>query len=75
MLMSFLVCSITLVMTISFVILPVRERQKRRARKAFEEDFRFAKLMALKRRYSALQDMSFREIEEEYDVDSIYFNL
>ncbi len=64
-----------LILTAKYIIMPVKEYVKRNDREIFDSEYRLFKLHAVKKRYKVIRNLKNSEIEELFDLDSIYNNI
>lgn len=62
-------------LTFAFVIQPVRRARLERGASDAERNLRHLRLRAIRAYYPSLAEMSFEEIEEQYDVETSFHNI
>ena len=70
--MTILLWGMFAILTTSVLLLPARRFVVERDREKFRDEYRLFKLRAVKQRYPVLRNLTYSEIEELFDLDSIY---
>ena len=66
---------ITTGFSLYYVVMPVVHYNRCIARREWEDEYRLVKLRAIKKYYTSMSLLTYREIEENFDVDSAYDNI
>ena len=72
--MELIFASIAVLIAADF-LLPLRRQRRARASAEFEESYRLFKLKVVRQYYDCLSELSYSEIEKNYDVDEAYHRI
>ena len=70
--MTIFIMSLWLILTVTYVIVPVAAYQKKSSKRKLEEDYRHFQVYTLKKYCQPLQHLSYEEIREKYNVTGTY---
>lgn len=70
--MLIIVTTVTLLLSLLYVVMPVRRYQKEKAQREFDEAYKDFQIKTIKRYYSILDGLPGEEIEERFDIHRAY---
>jgi len=73
--MTLLFAVLSVYFVLSFIIAPVQRYYSSKYDQQFERTYKHFKLRAIRNYYEVVEDMTFAEIEELYDINQSYDNI